>query len=134
MAESRRRLAIVKDRYFPAYVVWELTLRCDQPCAHCGSRAGKARPEELSTEKALAVADELAALGAREVVLIGGEAYLHAGFLDVARRLRDGGVNPVMTTGGRGITAELARAMKDAGITLVSVSVDGLAHEHNLIR
>ena len=132
--ESRRRLAIVKDRYFPAYVVWELTLRCDQPCAHCGSRAGKERPDELTTEKALTVADELADMGAREVVLIGGEAYLHPGFLDVTRRLRARGVTPVMTTGGRGITAELARAMKDAGLARVSVSVDGLAREHNLIR
>jgi radical SAM protein with 4Fe4S-binding SPASM domain len=78
--------------------------------------------------------DELADMGAREVVLIGGEAYLHPGFLDVARRLRERGVNPVMTTGGRGITAERARDMNDAGISLVSVSVDGLAREHNLIR
>jgi radical SAM protein with 4Fe4S-binding SPASM domain len=132
--QHRRRLEIVKDRYFPAYVVWELTLRCDQPCAHCGSRAGKERPDELSTEKALTVVDELADMGAREVVLIGGEAYLHPGFLDVARRLRERGVNPVMTTGGRGITAERARDMNDAGISLVSVSVDGLAREHNLIR
>jgi len=37
---SIRRLDIVPGEYFPAYVVWELTLRCDQPCAHCGSRAG----------------------------------------------------------------------------------------------
>ena len=38
------------------YVVWELTLRCDQPCTHCGSRAGTARPDELSTPEALAMA------------------------------------------------------------------------------
>ena len=32
------------------YVVWELTLRCDHACTHCGSRAGKDRPDELSTD------------------------------------------------------------------------------------
>ena len=31
----------------PRYVVWELTLACDQRCAHCGSRAAEARPDEL---------------------------------------------------------------------------------------
>ncbi len=41
-----RRLDVVPGEYFPAYVVWELTLRCDQPCRHCGSRAGAARPVE----------------------------------------------------------------------------------------
>ena len=47
---SLRRLAITESTpLHPAYVVWELTLACDQPCTHCGSRAGDARPAELST-------------------------------------------------------------------------------------
>jgi MoaA/NifB/PqqE/SkfB family radical SAM enzyme len=37
------------DRVRPIYAVWELTLRCDLACQHCGSRAGHARPDELST-------------------------------------------------------------------------------------
>ncbi len=130
----RRRLEVLPDDYFPAYVVWELTLRCDQPCAHCGSRAGSERPDELSTAEALAVVSQLAALRAQEVVLIGGEAYLYDGFLDVIRALRDAGIRPTMTTGGRGISAELARAMKEAGLHSVSVSVDGTELEHNRIR
>ncbi len=132
----KRRLPVVDDaaRYRPAYVVWELTLRCDHACAHCGSRAGGARDDELTTEKALAVVDELAALGADEVVLIGGEAYLHDGFLDIVRKLKSKGIRPTMTTGGKGITPALALAMKQAGIHAVSVSVDGLEREHNLMR
>ncbi len=54
-------------------------------------RAGDARPTELTTEQALAVVRELADLGAEEVVLIGGEAYLHPGFLDIARALAASG-------------------------------------------
>ena len=86
----------------PAYVVWELTLRCDQPCTHCGSRAGSARPRELTTEEALRVVRQLAAMGTFEVVLIGGEAYLHEGFLEIIRAMRGAGIRPTMTTGGRG--------------------------------
>lgn len=130
----RRRLVVAPDDHHPAYVVWELTLRCDQPCRHCGSRAGGARPTELTTDEALRVVGELAALRAREVVLIGGEAYLHEGFLDVVRALAAAGVRPTMTTGGAGITAELARAMKEAGLHSVSVSVDGLQPSHDAIR
>jgi radical SAM protein with 4Fe4S-binding SPASM domain len=131
---QRRRLDVVQTAHHPAYVVWELTLRCDHACTHCGSRAGVARDVELSTEEALGVVDQLAAMGAREVVLIGGEAYLHEGFLEVVRALRARDVNPAMTTGGRGITAELAAQMKEAGISHVSVSIDGLEATHDRMR
>lgn len=129
-----RRLEIAPGDYFPAYVVWELTLRCDQPCRHCGSRAGAAREDELSVDEALAVVGQLAAMRAREVVLIGGEAYLHPGFLAIIRALKAAGIRPEMTTGGRGITRELADAMAEAGLYSASVSVDGLETAHDLIR
>jgi hypothetical protein len=60
----------------PTYAVGELTLRCDQKCRACGPRAGEPRPDELDTEEALRLVDDLAALGVGEVTLIGGEAYL----------------------------------------------------------
>lgn len=130
-----RRLEVTQDTPFhPAYVVWELTLACDQPCTHCGSRAGDARADELSTEAALDVVAQLAAAGAREVVLIGGEAYLHPGFLAIVAALARAGVRPSLTTGGRAITAELAAQMKAAGLHTASVSVDGLGPTHDLMR
>jgi radical SAM protein with 4Fe4S-binding SPASM domain len=131
---AARRLEVVGAAHHPRYVVWELTLACDQPCTHCGSRAGDARPRELSGDEAIAVVDQLAAMGTREVVLIGGEAYLHPAFLDVIRALAAAGIRPSMTTGGRGITPALATAMAAAGVRLVSVSIDGLAATHDLLR
>jgi radical SAM protein with 4Fe4S-binding SPASM domain len=118
----------------PAYVVWELTLACDQPCTHCGSRAGTARTGELSTDEALKVVAQLAATGAREVVLIGGEAYLHPGFLEIVAALAQAGVRASLTTGGRGITPALAASMKAAGLHAASVSIDGLEPTHDLMR
>lgn len=38
----------VRDDYetaTPVHVVWEITLACNLKCSHCGSRAGKVRPE-----------------------------------------------------------------------------------------
>jgi radical SAM protein with 4Fe4S-binding SPASM domain len=129
-----RRLDVVNNDFFPAYVVWELTLRCDLACTHCGSRAGPKRPDELTTEEALGVVEQLAAMRAREVVLIGGEAYLHDGFLEITRALKKAGVRPTITTGGRGVTRELAQAMAEAGMERVSVSIDGLEERHDRMR
>jgi radical SAM protein with 4Fe4S-binding SPASM domain len=93
-----------------------------------------ARDDELDTPQALRVVDELAALGAREVVLIGGEAYLHPGFLEVVAALARAGIKPSMTTGGKGITAKLAQQMAAAGLGLASVSIDGLRPTHDRMR
>ncbi len=130
---SHRRLNVVRERH-PAYVVWELTLACDHACTHCGSRAARARDGELTTEEALEVVRQLAEMGAREVVLIGGEAYLHEGFLDIVAALAAAGIRPTMTTGGLGVTPELAEAMARAGMHSVSVSIDGLEATHDRMR
>lgn len=124
----------MRSPHHPHYVVWELTLACDQHCTHCGSRAGSARSDELTTAQALDVVDQLAAMKAWEVTLIGGEAYLHPGFLDVVRALKAKGIRPTLTTGGLGITPELASQMHQAGLFSASVSVDGLERTHDLFR
>lgn len=130
----RRRLPVLSEEYFPAYVVWELTLRCDQACSHCGSRAGRKRPHELNTQEALDVVRQLADMKAREVVLIGGEAYLHDGFLDIVQALAKANIKPTLTTGGRGITQQLAQEAVARGLSGVSVSIDGLRESHDKIR
>lgn len=128
-----RRLDVMQDIH-PAYVVWELTLRCDQRCTHCGSRAADARESELNTAEALTVVAQLAAMRTREVVLIGGEAYLHDGFLEIVAALKAAGIRPTMTTGGHGITPESAQAMATAGLFGVSVSIDGIGETHDAMR
>lgn len=129
-----RRFDVKQQQQLPRYVVWELTLACDQRCTHCGSRAAEAREGELTREQALDVVKQLAAMGCFECALIGGEAYLHPAFLDVVRALREHGVRPTMTSGGRGITRELAVQMAEAGVYSVSISVDGLEATHDLMR
>ncbi|MCX4247684.1 radical SAM/SPASM domain-containing protein [Paraliomyxa miuraensis] len=118
----------------PTLAVWELTLACDHRCLHCGPRAAKARPDELTTDECLALVDEMAELGVREVVLIGGEAYLRDDFLLVIRQCRLRGMAVTITTGGHGLTPERCEAAKEAGLRGVSVSIDGLEHNHDHVR
>jgi radical SAM protein with 4Fe4S-binding SPASM domain len=115
----------------PILAVWEITLACDLACGHCGSRAGKARPDELTTAEALDLVDQLADLGVIEVVLIGGESYLRADWLDIVARIAERGMEPLITTGGRGMTPERARAAQAAGLVSASVSIDGMAATHD---
>jgi len=118
----------------PLYVVWETTLRCDHACGHCGSRAVRPRPDELNTDELLAVADQLAALGTREVTLIGGEAYLRADATTLVRHLTDLGILVTMQTGGRGLTEARVEQLAEAGLRGVGVSIDGPEAVHDVLR
>ncbi|BAZ05414.1 nif11-class peptide radical SAM maturase 3 [Calothrix sp. NIES-3974] len=120
--------------YRKSYAVWEITLKCNLACSHCGSRAGNARTKELSTEEALDLVRQLAEVGIKEVTLIGGEAFLRPDWLEIARAITDAGMLCGMTTGGYGITLETAQKMKLAGIRTVSVSIDGLEETHDRLR
>ncbi|MEA5535811.1 nif11-class peptide radical SAM maturase 3 [Crocosphaera sp. XPORK-15E] len=117
-----------------SYAVWEITLKCNLACQHCGSRAGHNRTEELSTEEALNLVEQMAEVGIKEVTIIGGEAFLRPDWLEIAKAINKAGMVCGMTTGGYGITLETAHRMKEAGIKVVSVSVDGLEETHDYQR
>lgn len=129
--DAQKKLVDYKRK---SYAVWEITLKCNLKCNHCGSRAGDARADELSTEECFDLVDQLAEAGIGEVSLIGGEAYLRSDWLDIARRINDRGMLCTVTTGGYGISAETARQMRRAGIARVSVSIDGLEETHDRLR
>nr|AVH79563.1 radical SAM/SPASM domain-containing protein [Nostoc sp. PCC 9448] len=117
-----------------SYAVWEITLKCNLACQHCGSRAGHTRAKELSTDEALDLVRQMADVGIKEVTIIGGEAFLRPDWLEIAKAITEAGMLCGMTTGGYGITLDTARQMKEAGISVVSVSVDGLESTHDYIR
>ena len=116
------------------YAVWEITLACNLACIHCGSRAGQARQDELTTTEALKVVAQLAECGVTEVTLIGGEAFVRKDWLQLVRAIVEQGMTCTLTTGGYGIRAGAAEAMREAGLSQVSVSIDGLEESHDFLR
>lgn len=124
----------IDRRIRPVYAVWEVTLACNLECVHCGSRAGTPRPDELDTAECLDLIDQLAELGLHEVILIGGELYLRRDHLELIRAIAERGMQPLMTTGGRGLTAARAAAMGEAGLRSASVSIDGIGATHDQLR
>lgn len=118
----------------PVHVVWEITLACNLKCQHCGSRAGKRRVGELSTDEAFSVIDQLAALGTREITLIGGEAYLRKDWIKLVQRIADHGIRVGIQTGGRALTQQRLEAAKNAGLFGIGVSIDGMEDLHDRLR
>lgn len=135
MADPARYLS-AEDRssLTPVHAVWEITLACDLKCQHCGSRAGKRRSSELTTDECFDLIRQLARMGTREVTLIGGEAYLRRDWLEIIREIRRQGMDCTMQSGGLNLTEDRIEAAVDAGLQALGVSIDGLRELHDKLR
>jgi radical SAM protein with 4Fe4S-binding SPASM domain len=122
------------EKFKPVTVVWELTLACNLHCKHCGSRAGKARPDELSTEECFAIIEQLKKLGTREIGIIGGEVFMKKDWLKIIEKITLEGIDCNMQTGGFNLSEEKIVAAKNAGIKNIGLSIDGLTDTHNYTR
>jgi radical SAM protein with 4Fe4S-binding SPASM domain len=118
----------------PSIAVWEITLRCDLGCKHCGSRAGRARNDELTTAEALDLVHQLADFGLKEVTLIGGEFYLRDDWDLIAGEVHRCGMMCSIVTGARQMNDDRVRRAVAAGVGKISLSIDGLERTHDAIR
>ncbi len=114
--------------------VWEITLACCFSCRYCGSKGGKAREGELSTEECLSVAEQLAELGCRRVSLIGGEVFMRRDWKVIAGRMNERGIRVNIITNGFLFPEKLIADLKDVNIESVSVSLDGPEEVHDRYR
>lgn len=123
-----------KYGFFPRVAVWELTLKCDLNCRHCGSKAGKARDDELTLPEARRLCKELAELKCKYLTLSGGEPLLRKDWPLIAETLIDLGIITGMISNGRHFTSDIAKTMKTIGMESVAFSVDGFEESHEYQR
>lgn len=115
------------------YLRLSVTDRCDLRCVYCMPPEGAAwvpHGEILTYEEILRVCRVLAGLGVRTIRLTGGEPLVRRGVDGLAGALRQlpGVERVVMTTNGQRL-AELAGALKQAGLEGVNLSLDTLDRE-----
>ena len=114
--------------------VWEITLACCFSCNYCGSRAGKARENELTTEECLEVAQQLADMGCYRVSLIGGEVFMRSDWKIILKALTDRDIKVSIITNGYIFTNELVADLKSGKVESVAISLDGPEAVHDKFR
>lgn len=121
--------------YKPETCVWELTTECNLSCRHCASSCTeKGRKDELSKEEAAKAAEQIADLGVKWVSLTGGELFTSKVWYPAAKLLKKRGVHVHMITNGTLICDNVIQKIKDADVSMVSVSLDGTKEIHDFIR
>ncbi len=118
----------------PIFVVWQFTNRCNLRCRHCyASSTPSSMPDELTTDEAKKLIDELAECGVAGIAFSGGEPLARGDFFEVARYAKERGFYVSVATNGTLITPSVAKMLKDC-VDYVEISIDGLGETHDSFR
>jgi len=119
----------------PFLIVWDFTHKCNLNCKHCYSNSGVVQEEELTTEEAKAVVDQLADAGVTALAFSGGEPLTRKDFFEVASHAADRGLYVSVATNGTLLTKENVRKLKQAKVNYLDISIDGAtAKTHDEFR
>ncbi|MCB0156973.1 MAG: radical SAM protein, partial [Caldilineaceae bacterium] len=121
----------------PRLIFWESTAGCNLACIHCRriTVADQLLPQDLKTQEAFDLIDQIAEFARPIFVLSGGEPLFRPDIFDIARYATDAGLIVALATNGTLIDADVAQRIKESGVRRVSISFDGAdAPTHDLFR
>jgi len=117
------------------HVVWEATARCNLECIHCHAKGGEALEDELTTDEAKKMLDDLSRISEfRTFVFAGGEPLIREDLFELIAYAKDLGFNVFTATNGTLITPRVATKLRKHNVGLV-IGLDATdAKMHNQIR
>jgi radical SAM protein len=123
----------------PFIVIWETTRACALACVHCRAEAIPHRsPAELTTAEGLRLVDRVAAFGDPPPILVltGGDPLRRPDIADLVAHGAARGISVSLTPSGTAaVTGAKLRALRDAGLARLAVSLDGAtAQTHDAFR
>jgi mycofactocin biosynthetic radical S-adenosylmethionine protein MftC len=115
----------------PICLTWELTYACNLSCVHCLSSSGRRDPNELSTDEAKAVIDELQRMQVFYVNIGGGEPTVRSDFWELLDYAIAHDVGVKFSTNGVKLDKARAAQLATTDYVDVQISLDGATAEVN---
>lgn len=98
---------------FPAHPVWEMTTACNLRCIHCHASGGKPAADELKTDEAKRLLDQLAqVLEFRMMAFTGGEPLVRKDLFELLAYSQALGFTNTMATNATLIDDDVARRLR----------------------
>ena len=116
-----------------AFVLWICTRRCNFSCAFCEADAGPPAPDELTTEEAQALIDDIARIGARRLLLSGGEPLLRPDLPALLEHSLKRSVTPALLSNGFLVSSRWEE-IRHLRFFLYMTSLDGPRETHDRLR
>ncbi len=116
-------------------VVWNVTRRCNLKCVHCYAHAKNTSfDNEMTTAQGKQLIDDLADFGSPVMLFSGGEPLVRKDLPQLAAYAVEKGMRAVISTNGTLITPEMARNLKEIGLSYVGISLDGMEEINDRFR
>ncbi|UCG39227.1 MAG: radical SAM protein, partial [bacterium] len=114
----------------PKWIAWEITGKCNLNCIHCRSSSTMGSHQgDFSLEEAKALIDDITSFAKPVVVLSGGEPLLREDVFDIAAYGTSKGLRMALATNGSLVDDAVCDRIKESGIRIVSLSLDGSTPE-----
>jgi radical SAM protein with 4Fe4S-binding SPASM domain len=97
----------------------EFSRECNFRCAYCYLEDRTAHADELSLAEIRDVVLQARELGARKIIVLGGEPSIYADLIEMLRFISNHGLEIEMFTNGTGITVELASVLAAEKVRVV---------------
>ena len=94
----------------------ELSLRCNFRCPYCYVPTPRDLDGELTAGEIRDAVGQAKALGARRIIVLGGEPTIYPGLEKMLRWIAEQDLEIEMFTNGSGITADLAQTLAELGV------------------
>lgn len=116
-------------------VVWNVGRRCNLRCMHCYSQSRDIDyTGELTHAEGLRLMDDLADFGAPVMLFSGGEPLMRPDIFELIAHAAHRKMRAVVSTNGTLISPDIAARLKDAGLSYVGISLDGLEETNDMFR
>ncbi len=118
------------------FLFFELTMNCNERCLHCGSYCGDIKSEEIPVQKYYKLLDKVKQdfSPLPMLCITGGEPLLRKDFFDIMSYAHKLGYKWGMTSNATLISNDIAKRLKESGMSTISVSIDGLEKTHDSFR
>ncbi len=125
-----------QEKFVPLILSWNITRKCNLKCPHCYINATTQEPiNELSTEEAENLIDQICEVSKPLLILSGGEPLLRQDIYKLVRYGASKGLKMGLGSNGSLMDDVAAKKLKKAGIETVSISLDShVPEQHDEFR
>jgi radical SAM protein with 4Fe4S-binding SPASM domain len=128
--------AQTSEQFVPLVMSWNVTRECNMKCSHCYINATEKKLDnELTTQEAKNLMDQICQVSKPLLILSGGEPLLRSDIFELIEYGSSKGLKIGLGSNGSLIDDDVAAKLKAAGIATVSISLDShIPAQHDEFR
>lgn len=118
----------------PIYMTLGITSGCNYQCKHCGNDSTCSKNTDLTPDEIYELIDQMVDFGLLKLNFTGGEPLLNPELINYIMYAKGQIPRITLTTNGSLVVSENALKLKQAGLNMAKISIDGAEEFHDYFR